>query len=71
MQRQREEKGHDDMVMNYDETAAALRAEIERLEDELGIDEAFAATYLLLQAQAAVLRARDALDRMEAKKGAV
>ena len=57
--------------MNYDETAAALRAEIERLEDELGIDEAFAVTYLLLQAQSAVLKARDALDRMEAKKGAV
>ena len=57
--------------MNYDETAAALRAEIERLERERGADAAFPVTFLLLQAQSAVLRARDALERLEAQQGAL
>ena len=56
--------------MNYSQTIADIRAEIERLEDEHGIDEAFAVTYLLLQAQSAVLKARSALDRLEARKEA-
>ena len=57
--------------MNYDETAAALRAEIERLEREHGADESFPVTFVLLQAQSAVLKARDVLERIGTRKGAL
>lgn len=56
--------------MNYEQASYAIRAEINRLEDEHGIDEAFAVTYLLLQAQTAMRKARSALDRLEARKEA-
>lgn len=56
--------------MNYTQAIADIRAEIARLEDEHGIDEAFAVTYLLLQAQTAMRKARSALDRLEARKEA-
>ena len=55
-------------------TAAELRrkaAEIERLEREHGADESFPVTFVLLQAQSAVLKARESLDQLEARKVAV
>ena len=76
VQRQREEKGHDGMVMNYAQTIADIRAEIERLEREYGVAQAYVATFRLLNAMELLaeanrrsirLKRRDRVEDVRAK----